>query len=528
MPFEPFPYVRVGWALVTDTPSSRTSTGSPEADTSWSVRSALRSPRRLTIEALAGLITALALIPESIAFTVVLGVDPRVGLFTSVILAMVIAFVGGRPAMASGAAGSVALVAAPMVKAQGEQGLDYLVLAVWCMAVIQILMGVLGITKLMRFIPRSVMVGFVNALAILIAWSQIEHLIHVPWAVYPLVVLGAAVVVLLPRITKVVPGPLVAVVLLTCITVLAGITVPTVGDQGELPESLPTLFLPDVPLDMETLRIVLPVAFAMALVGMMESLMTAKLVDDLTDTHSDKTREAWGLGASNLVVALFGGMGGCAMIAQTIVNVKEGGGRTRISTFLTGFFILVLCLALGPIVGLIPMAALVAVLGVAAVTTFDWHSVRPSTLRRLPASETAVMVVTVVVTVATDNLAYGVLAGVALAGILFVNRVAHLTSVERVADTDARGRGARTYRVTGQLLFASSNDLTNQFDYAGDAAEVSEVVIDLSQAHVWDASTVAALDAIETKYAQHGITVRIEGLNEDSAHRHGRLTGELG
>ncbi|WP_425546628.1 SulP family inorganic anion transporter [Brevibacterium samyangense] len=506
--------------------ASRPVTGPPEADSSWSVRKALRSPRRLTTEVLAGLITALALIPESIAFSIVAQVPVAMGLFTSAILAISIAFLGGRPAMASGAAGSVALVSAPLVVSQGEKGLDYLVVAVLLMAILQVLMGVLGITRLMRFIPRSVMVGFVNALAILIALSQLEHVLHVPWAVYPLVVLGILVVVFLPKLTTVVPGPLVAVVLLTVISVFAGLTVPTVGGDGGLPDSLPTLFLPDVPLNLETLRIVFPVALAMALVGMMESLMTAKLVDDLTDTHSNKRREAWGLGLSNLVVGAFGGMGGCAMIAQTVVNVKEGGARTRISTFFSGVFILVLCLSLGEILGMIPMAALVAVLGVAAFRTFDWHSVRPSTLSRMPVSETAVMVLTVVVTVVTENLAYGVIAGVLVASVLFVGRVAHLTRLERVDSSDADDE--RVYRVTGELLFASSNDLATQFDYAGDAEAVRRVVIDLTEAHVWDASTVAALDAIETKYARHGVDVEIRGLNEDSAARHGRLSGELG
>jgi SulP family sulfate permease len=484
------------------------------------VRTALRSPARLRTEVLGGLVVALALIPEAISFSIIAGVDPRVGLFSSFVMAVALAFLGGRPAMISAATGAVALVVAPVVRLHG---VDYLFATVILGGLIQVALGMLGVARLMRFIPRSVMVGFVNALAILVLVAQLPHLVDVPWVVYPLVAAGIAVIVALPRLTSVVPGPLVAIALLTLVTVVAGLGVPRVRDQGELPDSLPSFLLPDVPLSLETLRIIAPYAVGMALVGLLESLMTAKLVDEITDTHSDKTREAWGQGAANLLSGLFGGMGGCAMIGQTMINVKASGARTRISTFVAGAALLVLVVGLGDVVGAIPMAALVAVMIMVCVATFDWHSVRPSTLRRMPLSETAVMVVTVVTTVATHNLAYGVVAGVLVATVLFARRVAHLTTVTRLdAGDDA---GERVYAVTGALFFASSNDLVHQFDYAGDP---ERVVIDLSGAHVWDASTVATLDAITTRYAAKGKTAVVRGLNEDSARRLGRLGGTLG
>ncbi len=307
-------------------------------------------------------------------------------------------------------------------------------------------------------------------------------------------------------------------------TLLAGLDLPTVGDEGELPHSLPTLFLPHVPLTLETLRIIGPYAVAMALVGLLESLMTAKLVDDITDTHSDKSREAWGQGAANVITGMFGGMGGCAMIGQTMINVKASGARTRISTFLAGVFLLVLVVGFGDAVAVMPMAALVAVMVMVSVGTFDWHSIQPATLRRMPRSETTVMVSTVIVVVATHNLAIGVVVGVLVAMTLFARRVAHLaeTSRELVEDTDGSVRAV--YTVTGELFFASSNDLYAQFEYADDP---DDVLIDLSRSHVWDASTVAALDGITTKYARKGKQVRIEGLNTASASMHDRLSGQL-
>ncbi|KJL26512.1 C4-dicarboxylic acid transporter DauA [Microbacterium oxydans] len=483
------------------------------------VMQALRSPRLLTREVLAGLVVALALIPEAIAFSIIAGVDPRLGLFSSFIMAVAIAFLGGRPAMITAATGAIALVIAPVAR---EYGMDYFIATVLLGGLIQIILALLGVAKLMRFIPRSVMVGFVNALAILIFTSQFPQLIGVPWLVYPLVAVGLLIMYLMPRITKVIPAPLVAIVLLTAAVIVFAWNVPNVGDQGELPESLPALFIPNVPLTFETLQIIAPYALAMAVVGLLESLMTAKLVDDITDTHSHKTREALGQGAANILSGAFGGMGGCAMIGQTMINVKASGARTRISTFLAGVFLLILVLALGDVVAIIPMAALVAVMILVSIATFDWHSIRWSTLKRMPKSETTVMLITVIATVWTHNLAVGVILGVIAAMIMFARRVAHFVTVTRTID----GSGTTAhYAVDGELFFASSNDLTTEFEYADDP---ETVVIDMSRSHVWDASTVAALDAIVTKYGSHGKNLTIEGLNQAAAAFHGRLTGNLG
>ncbi|MCW2835724.1 MAG: sodium-independent anion transporter [Nocardioides sp.] len=495
-------------------------TASP-APLELTVRNALRSPRMLRTEVLAGLVVALALIPEAISFSIIAGVDPRLGLFASFTMAVSIAFLGGRPAMISAATGAIALVIAPVAR---TYGLDYLIATVLLAGVFQIVLGIVGVARLMRFIPRSVMVGFVNALAILIFLAQVPHVVDVPWLVYPMIAVGIAIMVALPRISTVVPAPLVAIVALTAFTLLAAVTVPDVGDEGELPDSLPSLFIPDVPWTFETLRIIAPFAFAMALVGILESLLTAKLVDDITDTHSDKTRETLGQGGANVITGLFGGMGGCAMIGQTMINVKVSGARTRISTFLAGVFLLILVVGFGDLVALIPMAALVAVMIMVSVGTFDWHSIRPATLRRMPKSETLVMAVTVAVTVVSHNLAIGVVVGVLVAMTLFARRVAHLTETHRELVENRDGTRSAVYRVTGALFFASSNDLYTQFEYADDP---DHVVIDLYASHVWDASTVASLDAITTKYARKGKTVEIIGLNPSSAERHERLSGSL-
>ncbi|MFD5068977.1 SulP family inorganic anion transporter [Streptomyces sp. NPDC058369] len=478
----------------------------------------LASPKVFRTEVLAGLVVALALIPEAISFSIIAGVDPAVGLFAACTMAIVIAFVGGRKAMISAATGAIALVIAPL---NHEYGLGYLIAAVILAGAFQIVLGALGVAKLMRFVPRSVMVGFVNALAVMIFMAQVPEMRDVPWPVYPLIIGGLVLMVLFPKITKVVPAPLVSIVILTVITVAAGIAVPTVGDKGELPSSLPVPGLPDVPFTFETLKIIAPYALAMALVGLMESLMTAKLVDDITDTHSNKTRESIGQGIANIVTGFFGGMGGCAMIGQTMINVKTSGARTRLSTFLAGAFLMVLCIAFGPIVSDIPMAALVAVMVLVAVGTFDWHSIQPKTFKRMPLGETTVMIITVIVVVATENLAIGVVVGSVTAMVIFAKRVAHLAQVSGVVDPDGN---QVVYAVTGELFFASSNDLVTQFNYKDDP---DDVVIDLSDAHIWDASSVAALDAIETKYAQRGKKVTIIGLNEPSADMHGKLAGQL-
>ncbi|MFF2327174.1 MULTISPECIES: SulP family inorganic anion transporter [unclassified Streptomyces] len=478
----------------------------------------LNDPKVWRTEVLAGLVVALALIPEAISFSIIAGVDPAIGLFASVTMAVTIAVVGGRRAMISAATGAVALVIAPLNR---EHGLGHLIATVILAGLFQVVLGALGVAKLMRFIPRSVMVGFVNALAILIFMAQVPEMTDVPWAVYPLIIGGLALMVFFPKITTVVPAPLVSIVILTVVTVGAAVAVPTVGDKGALPSSLPVPGLPDVPFTLDTLTTIAPYALAMALVGLMESLMTAKLVDEITDTHSNKTRESIGQGIANIVTGFFGGMGGCAMIGQTMINVKVSGARTRLSTFLAGVFLMVLCIVFGPVVSDIPMAALVAVMVMVSFATFDWHSIAPKTLRRMPAGEIAVMVITVACVVATHNLAIGVVVGSITAMVVFARRVARLAEVTAVTDPDG---GTVVYRVTGELFFASSNDLVGRFDYAADP---DTVVIDLSAAHIWDASSVAALDAIETKYAQRGKTVEITGLNDPSAHLHGKLSGEL-
>ena len=489
-----------------------------------SVRATLRSPRRLKTEALAGLVVALALIPEAIAFSVIAGVDPRIGLFASFTMAVTISFVGGRPAMISAATGAVALVIAPLMR---SHGLDHLIATVILAGVFQILLAILGVTRLMRFIPRSVMVGFVNALAILVFMAQLPELIGVPWPVYPLVAAGLLIVVGFRRITTAVPSPLVAIVLLTVLAVVAGIDVPAVQDKGQLPESLPALFIPQVPLTWETFQTIAPFSLSMALVGLLESLMTSKLVDDITDTRSNKTRESWGQGVANIITGFLGGMGGCAVIGQTMINVKGSGARSRVSTFLAGVFLLVLVVTLGDIVGLIPMAALVAVMIFISAITFEWHSVAPATLKRMPKSETAVMLITVGTVVVTHNLAIGVGVGVLAAMAMFARRVAHFATVERT-EVELNGRTAATYTVDGELFFASSNDLYTQFEYALDAEpDISRVVVDLHSSHLWDASTIAVLDAVTEKYRRHGREVELIGLNSARIQMRERLAGKL-
>lgn len=486
-----------------------------------SVLTTLRRPGWLKTEVLAGLVVALALIPEAIAFSLIAGVDPTVGLYATAVMAISIAFLGGRPAMISAATAATALVIAPVVASHGVQ---YLLATAILAGIIQVLLGLLGIARLMRFIPRSVMTGFVNALAILVFVSQLPDLIGVPWPVYVLVGIGLAVIFLFPRLTAAVPAPLVSIVVVTLLVVATQLAVPTVGDKGELPDALPSLLIPEVPFTLETLEVIAPYALAMAVVGLLESLMTAKLVDDITDTRSDKTREALGQGGANVLAGLFGGMGGCAVIGQTMMNVKVAGARTRLSTLTAGVMVLVLSVLLEEAVAMVPMAALVAVMVFVAWSAFDWHSIRPSTLRVMPKSETTVMLVTVVSTVATGNLAIGVGLGVLTAMVLFARRVAHVVTVHRSVQDGPDGGSTATYTVDGALFWASSNDLYTQFEYLEDP---ERVMIDLSGSHVWDASTVASLDAITDKYARYGKTVEVVGLNRASAAMRERLRGRL-
>ncbi len=466
---------------------------------------------------LSGLVVALALIPEAIAFSIIAGVDPKVGLYASFSISMIIAFAGGRRAMISAATGAMALVMVPLVR---DHGVEYLFAATVLTGVLQLGLGFLGIGRLMRFIPRTVMVGFVNALAILIFLAQLPYLLGGGGAVYALVAVGLLVLYGLPKMSTAVPAPLVAIVALTGAALYFALDVPTVGDMGELPSALPWVALPQIPFTLATLQIVVPYAVALTFIGLLESLLTAQILDDMTDSGSDKNREARGQGIANVATGFLGGMAGCAMIGQSMINVRSG-GRTRLSTFSAGFFLLVLILALGDLVAIIPMAALVAVMFVVAIATFDWTSLRWQTVKRTPRSETAVMVTTVAIVVWTHNLAYGVVAGVLLAAIFFARKVAHLAEVSSVADPDG---GQRVYAVTGELFFASTNDLVHAFDYAD---PTPRVLIDLTGAHVWDSSAVATLDAIVAKFSARGVTAEVVGLNTHSEALHTRLTGQM-
>ncbi|MDE3725052.1 SulP family inorganic anion transporter [Nocardiopsis sp. N85] len=483
---------------------------------SW--RSRMPSPAQIRTDVLAGLVVALALIPEAIAFSLIAGVDPRVGLYASFVMAVSIAFLGGRPAMISAATGAMALVVAPL---SIQYGVDHLIAATLLAGLIQIGLGLLGVAKLMRFVPPSVMTGFINALAILIFLSQMPYLTDFDIPIYVMVAIGLGIIFGLPYLTKAIPAPLVAIVVLTVAAVTMGISTRTVGDEGELPDAFPVPFLPDVPMTWDTLTLIAPYALTLALVGLMESLMTAKVVDDQTETTSNHGREARGQGIANILVGLFGGMASCAMIGQTMINIKSG-ARTRVSTFLAGVFLLILCVGLGDIVGLIPMAALVAVMIFVAAVTFDWHSIAPSTLKRMPWSETLVMVVTVVVVVITHNLALGVIVGVIVSMALFASKCAMQADVTSVLDPEG---GTRVYSVNGEVFFASTGDLVNRFDYAEEG--LSKVVVDMSGAHVWDSSAVAALDRVSEHFRGHGVEVEVTGLNEPSSKLHKELTGTL-
>ena len=473
---------------------------------------------------LSGLVVALALIPEAISFSIIAGVDPKVGLYASFSIAIIISFSGGRPGMISAATGAMALVIVPLVE---EYGVGYLFAATVLAGVLQIGFGRLGVGDLMRFIPRTVMTGFVNALAILIFLAQVPHILlngddadsSQFWMNLLFIAVGLVIIYGLPRLSTVVPSPLVAIVLLAIGAIVFDLRLPTVGDMGDLPGSLPIPSLPDVPLNLDMLLVILPFSVTLALVGLLESLLTAQLLDDLTDTDSDKNREASGQGIANVATGFLGGMAGCAMIGQSMINHRTG-GRTRLSTLASGVFLIILILALGDFVAQIPMGALVAVMVMVSISTFDWRSVAPDTVRIMPRTETLVMLTTVGITVLTHNLAYGVGAGVALSAVFFVRHVSHVVNVTSVVDPD---NVERLYDVSGELFFASTNDLVHSFDY--DAVEVGRVEIDLSNARVWDTSAVVALDAVVEKFAQRGISAELVGLNEHSERLHRTTTG---
>jgi SulP family sulfate permease len=479
----------------------------------------LRSPALLTRECLAGIITALALIPEVISFSVIAGVDPKVSLVASVVLCLTLSILGGRPAMVTAAAGSVALVIGPMVHVHG---VEYILPAVIMGGIIQIIFGLAGLSRMMRYIPRSVMIGFVNALGILIFFAQVPHVWGQSSLVWVLFAATLAIVLLLPKVLKSVPSPLVAIVAVTTVALLLGYRVPNVGDEGPMTSGLPGFTTLLVPINLQTLQIIWPTALSIAFVGLMESLLTAKLVDDITDTPSGKRRESWALGVGNILAGFYGGIAGCAMIGQTIVNVELGKARTRVSTIAAGIVLLLLVTGLSQIMAQIPMVVLAGIMMVVAVKTVNWHSLQPATLKRMPWSETFVMVLTVAVTVWTGNLAIGVLIGVILAMMLFARRIAHVIHAERQLSGDGE---QVSYTVRGPLFFGSSNDLFEHFNYGHDPKVVT---IDLTHAQIWDASSVAALDAIEYRYQRHGATVTFIGLDNRSSDFRERLSGNLG
>ncbi len=454
---------------------------------------------------LAGTVVALALIPEAIAFSIIAGVDPKVGLYASFCIAVVIAFTGGRPGMISAATGAMALVMVGLVR---DHGLQYLLAATLLTGVLQILAGSFRLASLMRFVSRSVITGFVNALAILIFMAQLPELVGVPWTVYAMVAAGLAIIYLLPRVTRAVPSPLVAIVVLTAFAVWQGLDIRTVGDMGELPDSLPVFLLPQVPLNLETLAIILPVSATLAVVGLLESLLTAQIVDDLTDTPSNKHREAAGQGVANIASGLIGGMAGCAMIGQSVINVKSG-GRGRLSALVAGSFLLVLVVFAGPWVRQIPMAALVAVMIMVSIGTFSWSSLR--NLRTHPKTSSTVMLATVLVTVFTHDLAKGVLTGVLLSGLFFARKVSQVLHIESTAADDGR---ERRYTVTGQVFFAAADAFAAGFDFR---EALDHVVIDVSRAHFWDLSAVGALDKVVMKFRREGTTVELVGMDAASA-----------
>jgi SulP family sulfate permease len=457
---------------------------------------------------LAGTVVALALIPEAIAFSIIAGVDPKVGLYASFCIAVIIAFVGGRPGMISAATGAMALLMVTLVK---DHGLQYLLVATLLTGVLQLMAGYLKLGGLMRFVSRSVVTGFVNALAILIFMAQLPELTNVSWHVYAMTIAGLGVIYLfpyLPVIGKSIPSPLVCIVSMTAIAMIVGLDIRTVGDMGDLPDTLPIFLWPDVPFTLETLMIVLPYSIGLAAVGLLESMMTETIVDELTDTTSDRNQECKGQGIANIGAGLFGGMAGCAMIGQSIINVKSG-GRGRLSTFVAGLFLIIMVVFLDEWIKQIPMAALVAVMIMVSIGTFSWTSI--TDIKKNPKSSSIVMIATVIVVVFTHNLALGVLVGVLLATLFFANKIGRFMVVK---NDNAEQSDLRTYKVIGQVFFASSEQFIASFDFK---EAIEKVKIDLSQAHFWDITSVSALDKVVIKFRREGAAVELVGMNEATA-----------
>ncbi|MCA0969719.1 SulP family inorganic anion transporter [Halobacillus litoralis] len=461
-------------------------------------------------DTLSGLVVAMALIPEAIAFSIIAGVDPMVGLYASFCIAVVIAFVGGRPGMISAATGAMALLMVTLVK---DHGLEYLLAATILTGIIQFTLGALKIGQFMKFIPKSVMVGFVNALAILIFTSQLTHFEGAGIPMYVMVAGSLAIIYILPRFTKAVPSPLVAIIVMTIVAVTTGAGMKTVGDMGELSNTLPIFLLPDIPLTFETLQIIFPISLALAFVGLLESLLTAQIVDDMTDTESDKNKEARGQGMANVVAGFFGGMAGCAMIGQSVINVSSG-GRGRLSTLVAGVFMMLLIIVFNDLLVQIPMAVLVGVMIMVSIGTFDWSSL--TKFKKAPITDSVVMVVTVGTVVQTHDLSKGVLAGVILSAIFFVVKISKV----KVEETIDQHTQTLVYKVKGQVFFASTDNMIEHFNYGVDAKTVR---IDFQEAHVWDDSAVAAIDKLVIKFREHGKNVEITGLNKDSSQLVDRL-----
>jgi SulP family sulfate permease len=456
---------------------------------------------------LAGIVVALALIPEAIAFSIIAGLDPKVGLYASFTIAVVIAIVGGRPGMISAATAATALL---MINLVQDHGLQYLLVAGIFAGILQILAGYLNLHNLISFISRSVMVGFLNALAILIFMAQLPELTNVTWHVYALTAFGLALVYLFPYVPKigsVIPSPLVVIIVLTAIVLAMGIDVRTIGDMGDLPDTLPVFLIPDVPFNLETLWIILPYSVAIALVGLLESLMTAQVIDEMTDTDSDKKRECKGQGVANIASSFTGGMAGCAMIGQSVINIKSG-GRGRLSSFTAGVVLLIMVVFLADYLSVVPMAALVAIMIMVSIGTFSWSSI--TEMRTNPLSATIVMLATVIITVWTHNLAFGVISGVVLAALFMASKLNQFMYVSKSFD---EATGTRTYTVVGQVFFNSSDKFINYFDFK---EAVDKVIIDVHRAHFWDISAVYALDKVVIKLRREGAEVEIIGLNEAS------------
>lgn len=458
---------------------------------------------------LSGIVVALALIPEAIAFSIIAGVDPMVGLYASFCIAVTISFVGGRPAMISAATGAMALVMVPLVK---DYGLNYLLVATILTGIIQVIFGVLKIAKLMKFIPRAVMIGFVNSLAILIFMAQVPHFIGISNMTYIFVAITLAIVYIVPKFIKVIPAPLIAIISLTAVVIFMNLDLRTVGDLGNITRTLPTFFIPDVPFSIETLTIIFPYSIALAIVGLLESLLTSSIVDDMTETESDKHREARGQGIANIITGFFGGMGGCAMIGQSVINVKSG-GRGRLSTFVAGTFLMFLIIVLGDLVVQIPMPVLVGIMIMVSIGTFDWSSF--SYLKNAPKSDATVMLVTVIIVVATHDLSKGVIAGVILSALFFVAKISKIQIIERNENQNI------VFDIRGPLFFASVQGFVESFDTT---VKGTNIIMDFSNTHVWDDSAVGAIDKVVIKYRENNNNVTIKGLNPSSE----KLVDKLG